>query len=260
MQTFFLPLLACLLVGCATTNTTTTSPTATQSMGSVEIRPLETYHLHLPGIGGTSFVHEWWCHEIRAAGPTTRSELYDWTGRRWPITVLQSVERNRVESKKVAEQIVALRRAHPDARIVISSESGGAGPTVWALEDLPDDVFVDAVVLIAPALSPDYDLSAALRHVRGNCHAFISADDNFILDWGTRTYGTIDGKNVDAAGHCGFVTPAGADEVEYAKLVQVPHRSAWAKYWNFGGHGGAMSPAFAKHVIAPLIARGEIPG
>lgn len=189
-----------------------------------------------------------------------QSELYDWTGRRWPITVLQSVARNRAESRNVAAQIVALRQAHPQARIVISSESGGAGPTVWALEQLPDDVFVDAVVLIAPALSPDYDLSAALRHVKGSMHAFISDDDNFILAWGTRTYGTIDGKNVPAAGYRGFTQPAGADVEQYAKLVQVRHQRGWAKYWNFGGHGGAMSPAFAKHVIAPLIARGELPG
>jgi hypothetical protein len=205
-------------------------------------------------------VHQWWCHEIHAAGPTTRSDLYDWTGRRWPITVLQSVARNKDASREVAEQIIALRRAHPDARIVISSESGGAGPTAWALEDLPDDVFVDSIVLIAPALSPDYDLSNALRHVSGHAYAFFSAEDNFILAWGTRTYGTIDGKNVEAAGHVGFVKPDGADPAQYAKLVQIPHRSSWARYWNFGGHGGAMSPAFAKYVIAPLIARGELPG
>src|SRR5688572_24414176 len=99
-------------------------------------------------------LHHWWCHEIHRAGPTTRSSIYDWTGRRFPITVLQSVERNRAEAKNVAARIVAMRREHPDARIVVSAESGGAGPTVWALEDLPDGVYVDAVVLIAPALSP----------------------------------------------------------------------------------------------------------
>jgi hypothetical protein len=256
MQTYLLPLLACLLIGCATSS----SHESTVAIAPTTTPPIETYHLHLPGIGGESFVQQWWCREIQAAGPTTRSDLYDWTGRRWPITVLQSVARNKDASWKVAEQIVSLRRAHPDARIVISSESGGAGPTVWALEDLPDDVLVDQVVMIAPALSPDYDLSRALRHVRGNAYAFISAGDNFVLAWGTRTYGTIDGKNVEAAGHVGFVKPAGTDATQYAKLVQISHQPAWAKYLNFGGHGGAMSPAFAKYVIAPLIARGEIPG
>lgn len=259
MQTYLLPLLACLLIGCATPRN---QPTPTQSArtASAEIHRAETYHLHLPGIGGNSPIHRWWCSEIRRAAPTTQSELYDWTGRRWPITVLQSVERNRVEAKRVAEQIVALRRAHPNARIVIRSESGGAGPTVWALEQLPDDVFVDSVVMIAPALSPDYDLSKALRHVRGKMHAFSSTDDNFILAWGTRTYGTIDGKRVEAAGYLGFLKPDDADATQYDRLVQVKHQSSWSKHWNFGGHGGAMSPAFAKHVIAPLIARGELPG
>jgi hypothetical protein len=254
-------MLACLLLGCRTPVAPPPAPPPPTAVVSViEIKPIQTYHLHLPGIGGNSPIHRWWCHEIRRAGPTTRSDLYDWTGRRWPITVLQSVERNRAEAKNVAEHIVKLRRAHPDARIVISSESGGAGPAVWALEQLPNDVFVDDLVLIAPALSPGYDLSSALKHVRGNAHAFISEDDNFILAWGTRTYGTIDGKRVDAAGHCGFVEPDGADALQYEKLIQVRHKPAWSKYWNFGGHGGAMSPAFAKHVIAPLIARGELPG
>jgi hypothetical protein len=256
MQTCSIPFLACLLIGCAASNPQPDSATTAPTTQLV----VETYHLHLPGIGGESIIHQWWCREIHAAGPTTRSDLYDWTGRRWPITVLQSVARNKDASWRVAEQITKLRRAHPDARIVISSESGGAGPTVWALEDLPADVFVDSVVLIAPALSPDFDLSNALRHVRGKAYAFVSADDNFILAWGTRTYGTIDGKNVDAAGHVGFVKPEHADETQYAKLAQIHHQSAWSKYWNFGGHGGAMSPMFAKYVIAPLIARGEVPG
>jgi hypothetical protein len=259
MQTYLLPLLAGLLIGCATPRNQSSSTQPAQT-ASVEIKRVETYHLHLPGIGGNSPIHRWWCREIQSAAPTTQSELYDWTGRRWPITVLQSVERNRAESKKVADQIVALRRAHPHARIVISSESGGAGPTVWALEELPDDVFVDSVVMIAPALSPDYDLSKALRRVRGKMHTFSSRDDNFVLAWGTRTYGTIDGKRVDAAGYVGFTKPERADEKQYEKLVQVKHQSGWSKYWNFGGHGGAMSPAFAKHVIAPLITRGELPG
>lgn len=220
----------------------------------------QTYHMHLPGIGGEMFIHRWWCSEIQSAGPTTRSDVYDWTGRRFPIDVLQSVDRNRKEAKNVAAHIAKMRRDHPDARIVISAESGGTGVAVWALEDLPSDVVVDAVVLIAPALSPEYDLSAALKHVRGAMHVFTSEQDNFILAWGTERYGTIDGKHVQAAGRFGFVQPKSADATQYAKLVQVPHQSTWWKYWNFGGHGGGMSPAFAKYVIAPLIARGVLPG
>ncbi|MBC8107695.1 MAG: hypothetical protein H7Z14_13975 [Anaerolineae bacterium] len=234
----------------------TSAPTTAPSTGPVA----QTYHMHLPGIGGAMFIHRWWCREIHSAGPTTQSVVYDWTGRRFPIDVLQSVERNRREAKNVATQIAKMRRDHPKDRIVISAESGGTGMAVWELEDLPADVHVDAVVLIAPALSPEYDLSAALKHVRGAMHVFVSEQDNLILAWGTEQYGTIDGKHVQAAGRFGFVQPKTADATQYAKLVQVPHQSAWWKYWNFGGHGGGMSPAFAKHVIAPLIARGVLPG
>ena len=41
----------------------------------------------------------------------------------------------------------------------------------------------------------------------------------------------------------------------YAKLVQLPYRSEWSRYWNFGGHAQAMSPLFGKNVIAPMIAK-----
>src|SRR4051794_37130766 len=102
MQTFLLALLACLLVGCASATQPTASVPTTAP--SVAAKPQQTYHLHLPGIGGEMFIHRWWCSEIHSAGPTTRSDVYDWTGRRWPIDVLQSVKRNRKEARNVATQ------------------------------------------------------------------------------------------------------------------------------------------------------------
>jgi hypothetical protein len=218
-----------------------------------------TYLIHLPGIGGDSPFDRWWMNELRLGGAADRVELYDWTCNDPWLGALQAYARNHREAQKIADRIMERRGADPHARILFTAESGGAGPLIWALERLPQGAMVDEVVLAAPAISPGYDLSAALHHVRGKMYVFTSAGDWFMLGWGTSTFGTIDGKKCDAAGRFGFVKPKLADAAEYTKLVQIPYDSAWMKYFNFGSHTGAMSPAFARHFLAPLLVRDEHP-
>jgi pimeloyl-ACP methyl ester carboxylesterase len=153
----------------------------------------------------------------------------------------------------VADALTKRYRENPSRRIVITSHSGGTGIAVWALEKLPDDVKVDTVVMLASALSPDYDLTRALRHVRGRMYAFNSLTDTLVLGVGTRTFGTVDGVKCDAAGRCGFSLPDGADETQYKKLVQVPYNAAWMALGNIGDHIGPMSNPFARDVLAPVV-------
>jgi hypothetical protein len=210
----------------------------------------------LPGIGGVTFVHRWWLAEVRHALPQpAESEIFDWTCGDPFIHALQAYDRNHREAQRLARQIIERHAREPNTRFVISAESGGCAPAVWMLEALPDDVVVDSLVLISPALSEEYDLSKALKHVRGPAYVFTSHADDFILGWGTRTFGTSDGLWLDAAGRDGFSPPSGADLTLYGKLVQLPYRSEWARYWNFGGHAQAMSPPFGKSIIAPMIVR-----
>ncbi len=62
---------------------------------------------------------------------------------------------------------------------------------------LPDDVSIDRLVLVAPAISPDYPLAAdVLPHVREFVVNYASERD-LQVGWGTRTFGTIDRKNTD---------------------------------------------------------------
>jgi hypothetical protein len=243
-------LFASVMMGCA----------ARPTLDPAEAQPaLAVYHLHLPGIGGDMPVERWWCAGVErgacASGTTVRSDLYDWTGPGGPMRALQNYTYNRAQGQLIAQRLTDWRRAHPQTRLVLTAASGGAGPAVWALEALPDDVTVDEVVLVSPALSPTYDLSDALARVRGKMHVFVSNGDAFILGWGTSTYGTIDRKKVEAAGRRGFVRPDTADEALYdARLVHVPYQPAWRRYLNFGGHAEALSPSFGRHVIAPLVA------
>jgi hypothetical protein len=216
-----------------------------------------TYLIHLPGVGGDSPFDRWWMNELELGGAVSRIELYDWTRHDPWMGALTAYAQNHREALKVADLIMQRRLADQHARIVVSGESGGAAPLIWALEKLPQGAMVDDVVLVAPAISPGYDLSAALRHIRGKMYSFNSAGDWFILGWGTSTFGTMDGKKCQAAGRYGFVLPRRADAREYKKLVQIPYNPDWMKYWDFGGHTGAMSAAFARHVVAPMLRREE---
>jgi hypothetical protein len=113
---------------------------------------------------------------------------------------------------------------------------------------------VQTVMLLASALSPDYDLTKALKHVRGKMYVFYSENDTLVLGAGTKMFGTIDGKKTMAAGLIGFKEPPDADKDQYAKLDQRPWVKDWMAFANAGSHIGCMSPSFAAHVLEPVLA------
>ena len=238
-----------LLVGCGWQ--------ATRPLANVAPPPGSVYLVHLPGIAGDTPFDRWWMNALKEGGAADRVELYDWTCHDPWIHALQAYEGNHQQAQRVAELIVAKYRADPRAKVILTAESGGTGIAVWALERLPKNVQVQSLLLIAPAISPGYDLTAALCHVRGKAYAFTSGGDWFMLGAGTRLYGTIDGKRTEAAGLVGFHRPARADAAQYHKLVEMKYDPNWIIWGNFGSHSGGMSSAFARHVLAPLLIRSE---
>jgi pimeloyl-ACP methyl ester carboxylesterase len=157
--------------------------------------------------------------------------------------------------------VKAFREKTPGRPVHLIGKSGGTGVIVRALEGLTDDS-VDGVVLIAPALSPDYDLTRALRAVRHEAVVFWSPLDVIVLGAGTRIFGTIDRKKGVSAGLVGFRPPrATGDEqrAQYAKLRQVRWRPAMAPTGYLGGHIGPDSPAFLRKYVVPLLRAAETP-
>jgi hypothetical protein len=213
--------------------------------------------IHLPGTAGNNAFERTFLSSLRTGGFDAQYTTFEWTRGQFMITTLKAYDANRSAGRKLADEIVAIRRAEPDRPVFLSCDSGGAGPLVWGLEALPDDVHVEAALLIAPALSPDYDLSRALAHVNKKMLAFTSPGDRFVLGWGTRTYGTIDGKRTNAAGYVGFTTPTcPALPDQYAKLEQVKYQRAWfGKFGHAGDHTGAMGSRFASGYLAPMLTR-----
>jgi pimeloyl-ACP methyl ester carboxylesterase len=232
-----------------------TPPAATQP---VKAAPVINYVLHLPGIDGIHGMDRELIKGLRQGG-FRRTNTYDWTARDPGINALHAIKRNHVQAKHVADMIVNFVQAHPTAHIHLISHSGGTGIAVWALEDLPANVKVYSLVMLSSALSPEYDLSKALSHVKHKAYAFNSLKDSAVLGLGTILYGTIDGPYARSGGYIGFTMPANGDAKEYKKLVQYDYDPLWMKYDNGGDHIGPMHTQFAKNVLAPLILKDKAP-
>lgn len=212
--------------------------------------------LHLPGIGGELPVDHDLVDGLKEGGWKGPLTIYDWTENDPGLDALRNHKRNIREAGKIADMIETRVRKDPKVRIIVTSHSGGTGLAVWALEKLPDDVQVQDLLLLASALSPGYDLSHALKHVRGHAYVFYSQGDAVVLGTGTKMFGTIDGVRSQAAGLVGFEVPKGADRALYRKLVQKPYDQGWEVYGHFGNHIGCMSESFADHVLAPIVIEG----
>jgi pimeloyl-ACP methyl ester carboxylesterase len=195
---------------------------------------------------------------IVAGGIQADTEIYDWTVETPGLKALVAHEHNEAEARHVAGMIEQRYRADPRRKIYLTGHSGGSGIAVFALERLPDDVMVDDVVLLASALSPGYDLSKALAHVRGHLYNFYSASDP-VLGYGTRYFGTIDGVKTEAAGRVGFDASHASNRAEYRKLMEISYDPAWMQLNNAGDHVGPMHRKFARVIIGPLLKTGELP-
>jgi pimeloyl-ACP methyl ester carboxylesterase len=184
---------------------------------------------------------------------------------RWHADLTNAANRD-ARGRQVAEEVRAFRAKGTGGPVYLVGKSGGTGVVVRALEALPEDS-VDVAVLIAPAISPDYDLTRALRAVRREMVVFWSPLDLIILGAGTRIFGTIDRVKTVSAGLVGFRPPrpaqgasAAPDQAaQYAKLRQVRWGPAMCSTGYLGGHVGPDSPAFLRKYVVPLLRASEAP-
>jgi pimeloyl-ACP methyl ester carboxylesterase len=210
----------------------------------------------LSGVDGRGAAVHAVCNGLEEGGVTYAVEIFDWTSPLGVLDSLQNIPRNRTQAGDIAGRIGVYRRRYPGRPVYIVGISGGGGIATWAAEALPADEPADGVVLLAPALSPGYDLSVALSRSQGGIVAFYSENDWLILGLGTQTWGTIDGEFTDSAGRVGFTVPEGADPALYAGLHQVGWRPEMATRGHWGGHGTSGSMWFVRDFVAPLITSG----
>lgn len=209
-----------------------------------DIEP-EPVLIHCPGIAGEMPIDRRLVRGLIQGGIAKKAEIFDWTGPYRGFLALGKLDHNKQQAKILSDKIAAIYRQDPRTPIILTSHSGGTGIAVWALEQLPADVKVDRLLMLASALSPGYDLKRALSHV-GRAVSLYSEYDDVVLGTGTRTFGTIDRVKTRAAGLVGF-------EGVYANLEQIPYDPAWIKIGNPGDHIGAMDDQFAEQVLSPLL-------
>jgi pimeloyl-ACP methyl ester carboxylesterase len=175
---------------------------------------------------------------------------------RW-FADLTDVANHQAQSRVVVEIVSGWLLENPSKPVFLVGKSGGTWIVVKALEDLPSGS-VEAVVLLAAAISPDYDLSPALRAVKRELVSFWSPLDVVVLGIGTWIFKTTDRVRSVSAGLVGFRRPKTLDDAGerlYERLRQVRWEPKMAKTGYFGGHVGPDSPAFLRRYVVPLLSR-----
>jgi pimeloyl-ACP methyl ester carboxylesterase len=213
----------------------------------------------LPGIEGPSMWNANIARGLNEGGVRCGIEVYDW-GTNVPggmLINLADIERNRAAARGLSEHIRIYQAAHPGKPVHVIGHSGGGGIAVLAAELLSRDRPLTTAILLAPALSPDYDLTEALARTRYGIFCYYSPYDAALLRVGTSMAGTIDRRFGQAAGAVGFTRPGKAnseDASPYTRLHQVCWTPAMRRSGHLGGHMGWTERRFVREYLAPLIA------
>ena len=187
---------------------------------------------------------------LDAGGFDGHVEVFRWTTLLGPGPDHLWVGPKRRKAKQLARRIEERRRRHPNDDLHVMGLSAGAAVVVFALEQLPANVSVNNVVLLAPSIAEEYDLSAALEHVGGYLYATSSPRDGILSPLRL----TADGRSGQPAGLFGLRIPSRVKRYDlYTRVVNLPWRPAYADLgWN-GSHTGATGKEFVQRVIAPRL-------
>ena len=132
--------------------------------------------------------------------------------------------------------------------------SGGGGLAILIAEALPKDTHLRNVVLAQAAISPDYDLSAALSHVDGRIINLYCPSDFLILGVGTSVFGTIDRSYTESAGKVGFdVERAVPDAQSRDKLIQIRWSADMLSTGHLGNHAAIVLREWNRKYVAPFL-------
>jgi len=214
----------------------------------------------LPGIEGRSVFNANIAKGLVMGGFRGAVEIYDWTTRAGPfgwLVHLAYLRRNRTKAIQLARRIAHYEHSHPDRPVFLIAHSGGADVALMAAENLPGDLAVDGIILLAGAVSREHDLTTAMKHTRRGIWNYYSTRDVGFLMIGTTLFGTSDRRFRPSAGALGFKTPPNlsprAADLYGQKLFQVPYSSDMSETGNYGGHTGWVRPKFVAEYLAPLV-------
>ncbi len=200
----------------------------------------------LPGSANTKYHLAGFIELATRQLPGFEIELRPWGIPFLVINNIQADERNSATARQMASEIVRWRRDHPDELLYLFGYSGGAGLAAMIVSELPENVTVDRLVLMAPAISPDYPIE---EHVLPRVTEFaVSYASTFDVQvgWGTRTFGTIDRVDTEGAGRAGFDTA-------HPALLQW-HWTVSDRAWGHrGNHRSYLGPRWQSVFLLPAL-------
>jgi pimeloyl-ACP methyl ester carboxylesterase len=206
--------------------------------------------IFVPGVFGDGSWYDGLVEELNAAaGPT---KVFTWGA---PKAMFAANFSNTAIHVKAENELADKLAALPPrvSRIHLVGHSAGCGVILGALSKTNRNI--QHTVLIAPSVSPQYELAAAARRST-RIDVFYSDRDTTFLKWRTGNFGTYDNIKTPAAGYAGFDF-ATADAQTQAKSRQHPYQADWRALGNDGGHGGGVQRKFVREVISPLLREGD---
>lgn len=206
--------------------------------------------LFIPGITNRPGEFRWTTRGLRDAGIDDEFEILRWDHASInPLRNLTDLDANRRRASVIANRIADIHAKGAYGRISLVAASGGAGLALMAVEQLQSDAMLDRLVLMAAAVSCNYDLSIVLSHCRNGLVNFYSPND-LIVSLGTVAFGTMDRSHVISAGHRGFHL---SDPSQDAVVRQIVWKPSWRQWGHEGGHIGYRSRGWASEILAPML-------
>jgi pimeloyl-ACP methyl ester carboxylesterase len=195
--------------------------------------------LFVPGVAGDGGWYDGLHAELTTIAPV---RVHAWGAPK--ATFFLNFSNEKIHGEAETELAARIDALPPSVtRIDVVGHSAGGGVALGGVARAKRRVA--SVILLAPSVSPGYELTPALAHVDRivNYH---SARDVTFLKWRTGNFGTYDRVKTPAAGHAGF-------EASDPRLTQVPYDPAWDALGNDGDHFGPVARAFVRDVVAPTL-------
>jgi hypothetical protein len=225
--------------------------------------PVQGVVLVADGAGGNPEAARALAGAVEEAGVPLYVRSFEWThGQGRGLADMTDVEHALAQGRRFAEEICRHRTACPNRPIYVLGYSAGAHVALEATRWLEPNS-LERIVLLAPAVSADYDLRQPLSVARQGVVAFTSKRDLFFLGLGAGLVGTADGKRgAPAAGRVGFDMPpwTGADAGLASRLHQHPWDPSVAWTGNIGNHAGSLRRDYLLGFVLPLLSTSQATG
>jgi pimeloyl-ACP methyl ester carboxylesterase len=216
--------------------------------------PTEGIVFIVDGAGGFQATSKSFRQTVAAEGLPLCIETVVWTHGYCRFLADQVHHKHLLEEGRRLAALIQERKQSCPVPVYLVGHSAGAGVALLALEQLPPGV-VERVVLLAPAVSANYDLRPALARARGGIDVFYSDRDWAYLGLGVSLTGNADRHWGRAAGRIGFRTlvQCPEDAALYGRLRQHPWQRSLEWTGNHGGHYGGYQPEFLRCFVLPLL-------